>query len=1429
MLSPYADTKICQGIGRVGTTQINMKRYCIIIAALLIFIPSIGGASSQPPLRDYALGPGGDAPGGDWRGVILPEGPETDAAFQWVLRTGFKKGVFGADLDEELFAGPDIAVLKAGHFEAWQGLLSDLKEPWVFVEPQDIAALIKTKRILIIPSGGLYGLSSSEFFRAGLSAFIRQGGAILCFSQQRGEDFAGLPVPAGASMITGIGWAEDSGPLFRASFIQGIHPALSGIKKSLPDMETDGFIETFPSESQVLLSRPDGRATALLYRIESGWVFVTTLFSEVSHERGILAADEMTFIRDMIAWAKSGTGVIEASPGKTVSLEASIILPSGIEAASAKVSVIAPDREALRYEQTIPISSPPSQNVRLPFSYAVPPDAKNGIYHIEYMLMDAKGRPLTGMVESSSGWFYIGRPSPVQKIGLASRPLEPFRFGITHTVSHEIKGENARISISISGEALPGGSSHFFARIAGYERFFEISSGKAEVIFDIPARKAMDSPVLSIYHSSGRLVSRADIGIPKTGKKGVYPERTWYAQGEAGRIFARGLGKGELTLTWIGRVDNEMVTESRPFEFTLPSDLPSAVYPVKWQFRHMDESIEEGEFRLRIEGHRASFMGADADIRQEGRTYIINGKLRVRSASRFSANLMLYIKGPDDKSISLGSRTVNIEPGISDLPFSVSIKPATSGIYELIYGIVMDAPEGFGLMENSVVLGGGRKLLDIGEAAILAITTDRPVYYDAKGPIDISAFVYGSGESKIEIFNNGKRIFRDRVKLSGLTPVTIRIDTPAWGFQTIGAWLRTGRLEAVNETSITYGTTLPDLSMKISLQEIHGATLPIAVLVKNRGSRPSLPTKAEIYEGMDRKRLIASLDLPALEPQREYFKVVPWTLQRAGDVFITAVVDRDGKITETNRKNNTDSAGTTIPDVILSISPKSSTMESTEPLILTISVFNLSDRPYKAMNLIFQVIDPRGAVEKTVSIAIPDLQPKKGITIEHNLSIGSIMPGRYILNGELTTASIIASSSLGIDVLPTLSIAGELDGTPKTASFCMPFTIQYSVKNRGNIPPSTMDLTAEITTPGLDRPAAVFKLQSGEGKRALTIDRLTVPPGGHILSIKAVATNKAHNITREFTLSEQPLTISSPVEVTKISGAMPRILIWSGRYDAEVLTALSKTVLDQAFSGRTVYYKIVDSVEDFENQALTGMFNTYVLMDQDAMLTRPAWLRERIEKGDGLIIIGDGERSVATAAEFGFRPASWLPADMRIISFTKEAGDTLSGTLPISSRLVQMDRKGAKPVALTSDGKIPAILSGPMGRGRITVVPFSMIRSAMDTGAIPIYSLVIGTLSISQAPEHASIEGPVTGGFTISSTHGPVKTRIIENLPQSSKIIWTSGGGTVTDSTITYEITADRTLQSFMYLYETKDRSERPSRDVSFECNGRFVGIGKME
>ncbi|OYW06621.1 MAG: hypothetical protein B7X11_00920, partial [Acidobacteria bacterium 37-65-4] len=95
------------------------------------------------------------------------------------------------------FAGEAAAMLDA---LGW----THSRVPLIF----DPFALAEDRRVLLVPSGGLYGTAGSLDLKQRLQAFVEAGGTLVVMGQMLGQDFTAVPTPPGET-LKAYGWFED--------------------------------------------------------------------------------------------------------------------------------------------------------------------------------------------------------------------------------------------------------------------------------------------------------------------------------------------------------------------------------------------------------------------------------------------------------------------------------------------------------------------------------------------------------------------------------------------------------------------------------------------------------------------------------------------------------------------------------------------------------------------------------------------------------------------------------------------------------------------------------------------------------------------------------------------------------------------------------------------------------------------------------------------------------------------------------------------------------------------------------------------------------------------------------------------------------------------------------------------------------------------
>jgi hypothetical protein len=424
----------------------------------------------------------------------------------------------------------------------------------------------------------------------------------------------------------------------------------------------------------------------------------------------------------------------------------------------------------------------------------------------------------------------------------------------------------------------------------------------------------------------------------------------------------------------------------------------------------------------------------------------------------------------------------------------------------------------------------------------------------------------------------------------------------------------------------------------------------------------------------------------------------------------------------------------------------------------------------------------------------------------------------------------IESNSTGITVLPTLLLTGSLEGTPPVAANCRPFTFYYQVRNAGNVSPTNGALKVEIWSTDLKQLVYAQQLPFSLKASANTIEKLDVPRGAYTVTLRASAVNQQRGLTADFLISEQPLIVTGPIDVKRSSASIPRVLIWSSEDDSTTIEqAVIDKLLKEAFEAESVYIKRVTKAGDFTAYALAGQYNVYLLIEVDGPPDTAEVLQNGLAKGHGVILAGSRERMRALAEALDFRFGSPLPGNSRNITFSADSGLGLTGTMPMSGTFLPPRKRGARAAATLPDGQ-PAILYDVQDKGKVIVMPFSMVQSALNAGTMDPYSLLLRSSVLTASPEREA--GSIASmQILVSSTiAGQETTRITETLPQGAKVLWTSIPPSTKDGPLTFELITEREAKKVLYLFQPAEPGgTKTSTEVFMECGGTFVSQGKVE
>ncbi len=330
---------------------------------------------------------------------------------------------------------PHVAVLANGFAGDAAGFVNALKEPNTLVNPDFSPDLVQDYPVLVIPTGGLYGLENSDFFRARLEEYAKRGGTIIVFDQQHGSHYSVLP----SGGLGGYGWAEDNSCNLSSLYIRNYDQVLSGFDKAILNSNVDGYFTAVPTNTNVLLWRTkNGQPAMVRYPYGAGTVIATTAYDDWGTTNWQTTEDAYVLNRDLLAWAVDPALLPEFDPGAPITLPLAITNNSGTEAVAVQLSLLAPGKQIV-HQDTYSISLAAGASMSL--TYNTTAARPLGIWRVDYALSDASGQTIQARQPGER--FVVKNPSPL------SAPVKDVAFSLNSTTERFIAGSNGVFTFTV--------------------------------------------------------------------------------------------------------------------------------------------------------------------------------------------------------------------------------------------------------------------------------------------------------------------------------------------------------------------------------------------------------------------------------------------------------------------------------------------------------------------------------------------------------------------------------------------------------------------------------------------------------------------------------------------------------------------------------------------------------------------------------------------------------------------------------------------------------------------------------------------------------------------------------------------------------------------------------------------------------------------
>ncbi|MGQ9638729.1 MAG: hypothetical protein ACUVT6_13215, partial [Thermodesulfobacteriota bacterium] len=681
------------------------------------------------------------------------------------------------EAERDLKGAPDVGLFTNGFYDSSISLLLKVGEAVSFLDLVFDPKIGEDHPVMLVPTGGFYGLEKSSLLKSLLAAYVRNGGTLIVFAQQHGVDWQLLPTPedpeAGERrVVSGFGYQEDQSCSFNSVYMDTYHQVLSNFSTSMVSVGVDGYFTSYPENSLILLRRTaNGQPAMILYPYGQGYVIATTLYTDFALTHGQANQGELNLIRNLISWAKKPALLAEIRPGESVNLDLNLTNFIDLEASAVKFTVLDVNRKVVE-EETQAISLAPGQSSNVSFLFASAPSSALGIYHVDYSLLDQRGEVIQPQAEVASGRFVVSNPAQ------PGSPDKPFWFFISTSSQEVLLGGALDYTFHIinnTDESRTLTIKNRFRHTNRERQWSVVADPKEETLVKatdlfLDASWMFETMEAFLADETGNIIGRGELSF-----KGLWPsvksssatDKNIYRRDE--RVTIQALFKNDIHLSWEASVNtfifnshNQKVfvatpqavsftpyeSKAKTIEFTLPSSLNPGSYTIKTEVWFADRlvssatsSFELAESRINI----TPILPSPLVLGANNFSFLLEnvGKIDVASGS-----LELNLKDPEGRGISTQTIPFALSTGETKiLNLSIPLSSLQFGSYSLLFQETDES-------KGSNILSGN---ISIPNTIILTPGFDK-TYYRVREVAKLSArvenrgqFLWENGELNISI------------------------------------------------------------------------------------------------------------------------------------------------------------------------------------------------------------------------------------------------------------------------------------------------------------------------------------------------------------------------------------------------------------------------------------------------------------------------------------------------------------------------------------------------------------------------------------------------------------------------------------------------------------------------------------------------------
>lgn len=370
------------------------------------------------------------------------------------------------------------------------------------------------------------------------------------------------------------------------------------------------------------------------------------------------------------------------------------------------------------------------------------------------------------------------------------------------------EGDMARLTISISTLNSQTSTLNLFARVNynGYEEQRPFTLNGTEIlVFDVPLTEITGQKLFyGIYYESGRSIHLNSLHVYKEEDVlTIVTDKQVYKPGETVSILIKSVDgtAGTMTLTFLNYEEKFVFAVTASKSFVLPSTMTAGTYFINAQLLTSDSELLTVSLPFDVEGISIKIKEATLDKAKYASTDTLNLSLIIESNKDLSATLKAWIVNPKGQYTDGDERNINLSSTDNLLiTHNSSLVTENSGIHRLVYGIYA----------GDLLLASGSEAFDIGDAVLMAISTDKTDYPENTEVVNATVKIYGTIATTLDLELDGKTVITQPITLNGFSTLSFDVVAVEPGTHILKAVLTAGGLKSTKETTFTYALSLID-------------------------------------------------------------------------------------------------------------------------------------------------------------------------------------------------------------------------------------------------------------------------------------------------------------------------------------------------------------------------------------------------------------------------------------------------------------------------------------------------------------------------------------------------------------------------------------------------------------------------------------------